>query len=54
MPDPGTVLGGTVALWLLCLISSSHSENKSTVMEAGGLEILLDKLARHTNNELVQ
>ncbi|KAG6388657.1 hypothetical protein SASPL_150089 [Salvia splendens] len=54
VPDPGTVLGGTVALWLLCLISSSHPENKSTLMEAGGLEILLDKLARHTNNELAE
>ncbi|XP_057795726.1 protein CELLULOSE SYNTHASE INTERACTIVE 3 isoform X2 [Salvia miltiorrhiza] len=52
VPDPATVLGGTVALWLLCLVSSSHSENKITVMEAGGLEVLHDKIARHTNDDL--
>ncbi|KAH6782643.1 CELLULOSE SYNTHASE INTERACTIVE 3 [Perilla frutescens var. frutescens] len=54
VPDPATVLGGTAALWLLCLVSSSHSENKITVMEAGGLEVLHDKLARHTNDDLAE
>lgn len=53
VPDPATVLGGTVALWLLSIVSSSHSKNKVTVMEAGGLEALYDKLARHTNNDQV-
>lgn len=54
VPNPATVLGGTVALWLLCLVSSSHSENKITVMEAGGLEVLHDKLARYTNSDLAE
>lgn len=53
VPDPATVLGGTVALWLLSLVSSSHSKYKITVMEAGGLEALSNKLARHTNNDRV-
>lgn len=53
VPGPATVLGGTVALWLLCLISSSQSKNRITVMEAGGLEVLHDKLARRTNDDVV-
>ncbi|KAM3375598.1 hypothetical protein P3S68_014312 [Capsicum galapagoense] len=46
-PDLTTVLGGTVALWLLSIISSFHVKNTSTVVEAGGLESLADKLTRH-------
>ncbi|PHT45441.1 hypothetical protein CQW23_14599 [Capsicum baccatum] len=46
-PDLATVLGGTVALWLLSIISSFHVKNTSTVVEAGGLESLADKLTRH-------
>ncbi|XP_075089021.1 protein CELLULOSE SYNTHASE INTERACTIVE 3-like isoform X2 [Nicotiana tabacum] len=49
VPDPATVLGGTVALWLLSIITSFHINSKSTVVEAGGLEALADKLARHTS-----
>ncbi|KAK4718693.1 hypothetical protein R3W88_017031 [Solanum pinnatisectum] len=49
-PDPATVLGGTVALWLLSIISSFHVKNTSTVVEGGGLESLADKLARHGSN----
>jgi len=53
IPDPAVVLGGTVALWLLSIITSFHSKSKLTVMEAGGLEALCDKLARHTSNPQV-
>ncbi|KAF2296706.1 hypothetical protein GH714_001356 [Hevea brasiliensis] len=48
--DPSTVLGGTVALWLLSIISSCHNKNKLIVMEAGGLEALSDKLLSYTSN----
>ncbi|XP_059631793.1 protein CELLULOSE SYNTHASE INTERACTIVE 3 [Cornus florida] len=50
VPDPAIVLGGTVALWLLSIISSFHAKNKLTVTEAGGLEALSDKLASYTVN----
>nr|XP_010930735.1 protein CELLULOSE SYNTHASE INTERACTIVE 3 [Elaeis guineensis]XP_010930736.1 protein CELLULOSE SYNTHASE INTERACTIVE 3 [Elaeis guineensis]XP_010930738.1 protein CELLULOSE SYNTHASE INTERACTIVE 3 [Elaeis guineensis]XP_010930739.1 protein CELLULOSE SYNTHASE INTERACTIVE 3 [Elaeis guineensis] len=50
VPDPATILGGTVALWLLAIISSSHAKSKLTVMEAGGIEVLSDKLASYTAN----
>lgn len=50
IPDPATVLGGTVALWLLSIVSSFHAKNKVTVMEAGGVEALSDKLASYTSN----
>lgn len=53
VPDPANVLGGTAALWLLALISSSNSKNKITVMEAGALEAVYGKLIRHTKNDLV-
>ncbi|KAL2497174.1 Armadillo/beta-catenin-like repeat [Abeliophyllum distichum] len=52
--DPVTLLGSTVALWLLSMISSFHSKGKLTVMETEGLEVLLDKLAKHTSNEQVE
>ncbi|KAJ4967042.1 hypothetical protein NE237_018891 [Protea cynaroides] len=50
IPDPATVLGGTVALWLLSIISSFHKKNKITVMEAGGVEVLADKLSSYAAN----
>ncbi|OMO50672.1 C2 calcium-dependent membrane targeting [Corchorus olitorius] len=50
IPDPATVLGGTVALWLLSILSSCLSKNRITVMEAGGLEVLSDKLASYASN----
>ncbi|XP_043719961.1 protein CELLULOSE SYNTHASE INTERACTIVE 3-like [Telopea speciosissima] len=49
-PDPATVLGGTVALWLLSIISSFHEKNKITVMQAGAVEALADKLSSYTAN----
>ena len=53
VPDPATVLGSTVALWLLSIISSFHAKSKITVMEAGGLEALSDKLTSYTSNPQV-
>ncbi|KAG1369926.1 protein CELLULOSE SYNTHASE INTERACTIVE 3 [Cocos nucifera] len=50
VPDPATILGGTVALWLLAIISSSHAKCKLTIMEAGGIEVLSEKLASYTAN----
>ncbi|PON94615.1 Coatomer beta subunit [Trema orientale] len=50
VPDPATVLGGTVALWLLSLIASFHAKNRVLIMEAGGLEALSDKLASYSSN----
>lgn len=48
--DPSTVLGGTIALWLLSIISSFHDKYKLIVMEAGGLEALSDRLLSYTTN----
>ncbi|RDX74323.1 Protein CELLULOSE SYNTHASE INTERACTIVE 3, partial [Mucuna pruriens] len=50
IPDPATALGSTIATWLLSVIASFHIKSKLTIMEAGGLEVLSDKLARHTSN----
>lgn len=50
IPDPATVLGGTIALWLLAIISSFHVKNRLTVFEAGGLDALSDKIAVYTSN----
>ncbi|KAL8167222.1 hypothetical protein V2J09_008721 [Rumex salicifolius] len=50
IPDPATVLGGSVCMWLLSLISSFNGENKCTVMEAGGVETLSEKLRNYTSN----
>ncbi|XP_010243509.1 PREDICTED: uncharacterized protein LOC104587550 isoform X2 [Nelumbo nucifera] len=50
VPDPATVLGGTVPLWLLAIISSFNAKNKIIVKEAGGLEALSDKLGSYTAN----
>lgn len=49
-PDPASVLGVTVALWLLSIIASFHNKNKLIVMEAGGVEALFDKLASFTSS----
>lgn len=54
IPDPATILGGTVALWLLSIISSFHFDNKNLVLEAGGLEALSEKLAHYTTNSQVR
>lgn len=53
VPDPAVVLGSTVALWMLALITSFHAKSKVTVMEAGGLEALSEKLASYTSNPQV-
>jgi hypothetical protein len=53
VPDPASVLGSTVALWLLAIIASFHAKNKLIVMEAGGVEALSDKLATYTSNPQV-
>ncbi|KAJ6817246.1 protein CELLULOSE SYNTHASE INTERACTIVE 3 [Iris pallida] len=50
--DSATILGGTVALWLLSVISAFQAKNKLTVMEAGGIEVLSDKLACYAANPL--
>lgn len=50
IPDPASVLGGTVALWLLSLIASFHTKNRVIILEAGGLEALSDKLASYSSN----
>ncbi|XVF39297.1 hypothetical protein PTKIN_Ptkin01aG0023400 [Pterospermum kingtungense] len=50
VPDPATILGGTVALWLLSILSSCSSRNRISIMEAGGLEVLSDKLASYASN----
>ncbi|KAK7385160.1 hypothetical protein VNO78_30872 [Psophocarpus tetragonolobus] len=50
IPDPATALGSTIAMWLLSVIASFHINSKVTIIEAGGLEVLSDKLARHTSN----
>ncbi|XP_054798801.1 protein CELLULOSE SYNTHASE INTERACTIVE 3 [Prosopis cineraria] len=50
IPDLAKVSGVTVALWLLSIIASSNIKNKLTIMEAGGLEALFEKLASHTSN----
>ncbi|OMO53846.1 Armadillo-like helical, partial [Corchorus capsularis] len=50
IPDPATVLGGIVALCLLSILSSCLSKNRITVMEAGGLEVLPNKLASYVSN----
>ncbi|XP_020236525.1 protein CELLULOSE SYNTHASE INTERACTIVE 3 [Cajanus cajan] len=50
IPDPATALGSTISMWLLSVIASFHIESKLTIMEAGGLEALSDKLTRHTSN----
>ncbi|KAK7377450.1 hypothetical protein VNO80_02875 [Phaseolus coccineus] len=49
-PDPATALGSTIAMWLLSVIASFHIKSKLTIMEAGGLEVLSDKLGRYTSN----
>ncbi|KAJ7965532.1 U-box domain-containing protein 13 [Quillaja saponaria] len=48
--DTATVLGGTVALWLLSIIASFHTKNRLIIREAGGLDALSDKLAIYASN----
>ncbi|KVH21214.1 Armadillo [Cynara cardunculus var. scolymus] len=38
VPDPGSLLGSTAAMWLLSILSSVGEKNKHSVVEAGGLE----------------
>ncbi|TYI82901.1 hypothetical protein E1A91_D05G253800v1 [Gossypium mustelinum] len=54
VPDPAIVLGGTIALWLLLILSSCLPKNRITIMEAGGLEVLSDKLANYASNPLAE
>lgn len=44
MDDRASILGGTVALWLLSIISSYDDESKVAIMEAGAIEVLTEKL----------
>eukprot|EP01018_Ginkgo_biloba_P019292 Gb_18151 [translate_table: standard] len=48
--DPASILGGTVALWLLSIIASYDSESKVTIMEVGAIEVLTEKLANCSPN----
>ncbi|XP_020245121.1 protein CELLULOSE SYNTHASE INTERACTIVE 3 [Asparagus officinalis] len=50
VPDPANILGGTVALWMLSIMSSSYAKSKLTVIEAGGVEVLSNKLASYAAN----
>lgn len=52
--DTATFLGGTFALWLLLIISSFDEKSKVTIMEAGGVEVLSDKLASFAVNPLAE
>lgn len=53
IPDPATVFGGTIALWLLSIIASFHMKSRLTIMDAGGLDALSEKLRSHTSNPQV-
>ncbi|KAJ7541840.1 hypothetical protein O6H91_10G079100 [Diphasiastrum complanatum] len=48
--DPGAILGGTVALWLLSLMASHDSKSKVAIMEAGAIDVLTDQLASFAPN----
>ncbi|KAF7816836.1 Protein CELLULOSE SYNTHASE INTERACTIVE 3 [Senna tora] len=48
--DPATVFSGTFALWLLTIIASFDTKNRLTIVDAGGLDALSEKLASHTSN----
>lgn len=50
VPDPAIVLGSTVSLWLLSLIATFDAKNRVMISEAGGLEVLSDKLASYSSN----
>ncbi|KAK1433346.1 hypothetical protein QVD17_10256 [Tagetes erecta] len=50
IPDPAYLLEGTAGMWLLSILSSFSEKNKRIVVEAGGLEVLLEKLANYTSN----
>lgn len=42
---PAKISGGTVALWLLCVIASHDSLSKAAITEAGAIEVVTEKLA---------
>jgi hypothetical protein len=42
---PAKISGGTVALWLLCVIASHDSLSKVAITEAGAIEVVTEKLA---------
>lgn len=42
---PAQISGGTVALWLLCMIASHDSLSKIAITEAGAIEVVTEKLA---------
>ncbi|KAH9319220.1 hypothetical protein KI387_020989 [Taxus chinensis] len=44
MHDRASILGGTVAVWLLSIVSSYDGETKVAIMEAGAIEVLTEKL----------
>ncbi|KAI4388085.1 hypothetical protein MLD38_000450 [Melastoma candidum] len=46
--DVATISGGTVALWLLSIISVASLSSRVTVVEAGALDTLVDGLAHQT------
>lgn len=42
---PAQISGGTVALWLLCMIASHDSLSKIAITDAGAIEVVTEKLA---------
>ncbi|KAJ7554976.1 hypothetical protein O6H91_05G018000 [Diphasiastrum complanatum] len=48
--DPTAALGGTVALWLLAVLASHDSQMKLSIMEAGAIDVLTEKLANFAPN----
>ncbi|XP_057858673.2 protein CELLULOSE SYNTHASE INTERACTIVE 1 isoform X1 [Cryptomeria japonica] len=52
MDDRASILGGTVALWLLSIISSYDDESKVAIMEAGAIEVLTEKLTNFSPSAL--
>jgi hypothetical protein len=44
-PDPASILGGIIALWLLSIVASHDSKCKIIIMEAGAIEVLTNQLS---------
>lgn len=44
-PDPASILGGIIALWLLSIVASHDSKCKIVIMEAGAIEVLTNQLS---------
>lgn len=42
---PAQISGGTVALWLLCMIAAHDSLSKIAITDAGAIEVVTEKLA---------